>query len=42
MVSNALGKPQNLINVHTRRVGGAYGGKSRITGYKSSKNGKND
>ena len=32
MVSNALGKPQNLINVHTRRIGGAYGGKARITG----------
>lgn len=32
MVSNALAKPQNLINVHTRRVGGGYGGKTRITG----------
>ena len=33
MVAQALGKAENLINVQVRRVGGAYGGKTRITGH---------
>ena len=33
MVSQALKKPNNLINVQTRRLGGAYGGKTRTTGH---------
>ena len=33
VVSQALAKPHHLINVNTRRVGGAYGGKARITGH---------
>ena len=33
MVSQALLKPHHLINIHTRRVGGAYGGKARIAGH---------
>ena len=33
MVSQALSKPHHLINIHTRRVGGAYGGKARIAGH---------
>ena len=33
MVMQALAKPQHLINIHTRRLGGAYGGKTRITGH---------
>ena len=33
MIAQALNKPENLINVQTRRVGGAYGGKTRITGH---------
>ena len=36
MVAQALGKPENLINVQVRRVGGAYGGKTRITGHVSA------
>ena len=30
MVAQALGKPENLINVQVRRVGGAYGGKQEL------------
>ena len=33
VVSQALAKPHHLINIHTRRVGGAYGGKARIAGH---------
>ena len=33
MIAQALSKPENLINVQVRRVGGAYGGKTRISGH---------
>lgn len=32
-VAQALNKPEHLINVETRRVGGAFGGKTRIASY---------